>query len=245
MPYAKHGSNGGVQAQRAAPHEKRPHVQNHGSSGYGVQAQRGGSTKIPKISNKSGGKGVQAQRGAQGFPSVPARGNNGGVQARRDDHVTGDILDGSRWHPWFAALAKRLERVVVLNRSWESAVTPTLLQQTPSAPKPPVAIFMDPPYLTHDRDQTIYHGDEDADAVARAALKWATDPINSDRPELGTRGEHYRIAYACGADHFDVPEGWQTETLSFAGVRDETRHAVQRDMVMFSPACVGQRVMAL
>ena len=37
---------------------------------------------------------------------------------------TGDILDGSRWQPWFAALAKRLERVVVLNRSWESAVTP-------------------------------------------------------------------------------------------------------------------------
>ena len=108
---------------------------------------------------------------------------------------TGDILDGSRWAPWFAALAKRLERVVVLNRSWESAVTPTLLQQTPSAPKPPVAIFLDPPYLTHDRDQTIYHGDEDADAVARAALAWAVE-----------HGDRYRIAYACGAKHFDVPD---------------------------------------
>ena len=76
----------------------------------------------------------------------------------------------------------------MLNRSWESAVTPTLLQQTPSAPKPPVAIFLDPPYLTHDRDQTIYHGDEDANEVARAALKWAIE-----------HGDRYRIAYACGA----------------------------------------------
>ena len=209
----------GVQAQRG-PHDKRPHVQNHGSSGYGVQAQRGVPGQIP---------------------NVPANGTQGGVDARRPG--TGDILDGSRWAPWFAALAKRLERVVVLNRSWESAVTPTLLQQTPSAPKPPVAIFLDPPYLTHDRDQTIYHGDEHADAVARAALDWATGPINADRPELGTHGDHYRIAYACGAGHFDVPPGWQSETLNFAGVRDETRRDAQRDMVMFSPACVGQMAM--
>ena len=43
----------GVQAQRTAPHEKRPHVQNHGGGGYGVQAQRGG---------------VQAQRGPDKRP---------------------------------------------------------------------------------------------------------------------------------------------------------------------------------
>lgn len=197
----------GVQAQRG-PHEKRPHVQNHGSSGYGVQAQRKGTGQRPHVGGYSSGQGVQPFQ-------------NGG---------TGDILDGTRWAPWFAALAKRLERVVVLNRSWESAVTPTLLQQTPSAPKPPVAIFMDPPYLTHDRDQTIYHGDEDADDVARAALKWAIE-----------HGDKYRIAYACGASHFDVPEGWHAETLNFAGVRDETRRVAQRDMVMFSPACIGQQ----
>ena len=209
------GGGNGVSAQRA-PHDKRPHVQNHGSSGYGVQAQRG---QIPHVKHDGrGGSGVQSQRNFY----------DGGSQMP----ITGDILDGSRWAPWFAALAKRLERVVVLNRSWESAVTPTLLQQTPSAPKPPVAIFLDPPYLTHDRDQTIYHGDEDANEVARAALTWAIE-----------HGDRYRIAYACGAEHFDVPDGWQSETLNFAGVRDETRRDAQRDMVMFSPACVGQMTM--
>ena len=125
-----------------------------------------------------------------------------GFAGSNETVFTGDILDGSRWAPWFAALAKRLERVVVLNRSWESAVTPTLLQQTPSAPKPPVSIFLDPPYLTHDRDQTIYHGDEDADAVARAALAWAVE-----------HGDRYRIAYACGAAHFDVPPDWQVRDV--------------------------------
>ena len=64
---------------------------------------------------------------------------------------------------------------MVLNRSWESAVTPSLLQQTPSAPKPPVGIFLDPPYLTHDRDATLYQGDDQADDVARAALAWAVE----------------------------------------------------------------------
>ena len=121
---------------------------------------------------------------------------------------------------------------MVLNRSWESAVTPSLLQQTPSAPKPPVGIFLDPPYLTHDRDDTLYQGDAQADDAARAALAWAVK-----------HGDRYRIAYACGADHFDVPDGWTVQTLSFAGIRDEARRAKQRDMVMFSPACVGQMAM--
>ena len=148
--------------------------------------------------------------------------------ARRSEE--GDILDGSRWQPWFAALAKRLERVVVLNRSWESAVTPSLLQQTPSAPKPTVGVFLDPPYLTHDRDDTIYHGDADADDVAQAAWAWALE-----------HGERYRIAYAGGADHFETPEGWQKHTLSFGGIRDADRKAAQQDACHGSPlACVGQ-----
>ena len=118
---------------------------------------------------------------------------------------------------------------MVLNRSvGVRRYAQSLLQQTPSAPKPPVGIFLDPPYLTHDRDATIYQGDAQADDVARKALAWAVE-----------HGERYRIAYACGAAHFDVPDGWQPETLSFAGIRDEVRRAKQRDMVMFSPACVG------
>ena len=192
------------------------------SGAYGVQAQRVGD----------GTPGVQAQRGGQGnMPHVNPMPGGSGVSATQVGR-SGDILDGSRWQPWFAALAKRLERVVVLNRSWESAVTPSLLQQTPSAPKPPVGIFLDPPYLTHDRDDTLYQGDAQADDVARKALAWAIE-----------HGDTYRIAYACGADHFEVPDGWESQSLSFAGIRDEARRAKQKDCVMFSPACQGQLVM--
>ena len=193
--------------------DKRP-LSNQGQGGataQGVQAQRGGQGQRPHVNTLHPGQGVQAQRvGFQGSP----------------DHVlTGDILDGSRWQLWFAALAKRLERVVVLNRSWESAVTPSLLQQTPSAPKPPVGIFLDPPYLTHDRDNTIYQGDEQADDVARKALAWAVE-----------HGDKYRIAYACGAAHFDVPDGWEAQSLTFAGIRDEARRAKQPATVL-DPFC--------
>ena len=159
--------------------------------------KRGKLGQMVRVAIKdNGGQGVQAQRGGQG--QIP-RVNDHGQSVQAASNGTGDILDGSRWQPWFAALAKRLERVVVLNRSWESAVTPSLLQQTPSAPKPPVGIFLDPPYLTHDRDNTIYQGDEQADDVARKALAWAVE-----------HGAKYRIAYACGAKHFDVPDGCRT-----------------------------------
>ena len=145
---------------------RRPHMRQIPLSGpprgsgqrRGVQAQRGGQGGRSDqfgVFNEAGWSRCFRQRtqSLQGSTSEP--------------RFTGDILDGSRWQPWFAALAKRLERVVVLNRSWESAVTPSLLQQTPSAPKPPVGIFLDPPYLTHDRDDTLYQGDAQADDVAR------------------------------------------------------------------------------
>ena len=70
------------------------------SGAYGVQAQRVGD----------GTPGVQAQRGGQGKrPHVGGNGGNGGQGVQ--PHLrrgAGDILDGSRWQPWFAALAKRL-----------------------------------------------------------------------------------------------------------------------------------------
>ena len=58
------------------------------------------------------------------------------------------MLDGSRLRPWFAAISQRLARVIILNRSWESALTDSVLQQTPSSPKPEVGVFLDPPYRT-------------------------------------------------------------------------------------------------
>ena len=236
-------SGRGVTAQRVP--DKRPGNLSHqmGASGSGVQAQKldewsPSLTKRPAISARWDGRGVQSSRqlsDAQKLdewhdsrPHVGGRDPGQGVQARQS-RGTGDILDGSRWTPWFRSLARRLERVVVLNRSWESALTPTLLQHTPTGPKPPVGIFLDPPYLTSDRDHTLYHGDEHADETATKAYEWAIE-----------HGERYRVAYACGAAHFDVPAGWTAETLTFGGINDGARRATQRDMVMFSPACTGQ-----
>ena len=61
---------------------------------------------------------------------------------------TDGVLDGSRLRPWFRAIAERLARVIILNRSWESALTDSVLQQTPASPKPSVGVFLDPPYRT-------------------------------------------------------------------------------------------------
>ena len=60
---------------------------------------------IPYVDKAPGGKGVCAQR----LPTVF------------------EISD------WFTALADRLKRVIVLNRDWQSAVTSSILADTPTA----------------------------------------------------------------------------------------------------------------
>ena len=121
-------------------------------------------------------------------------------------------------------LQDRLSRVVTLNRSWEHAVTPTLLMHTPSSPKPPVAVFLDPPYRTDRRSTGLYGSDLDgtSDDVAVAAYRWAVE-----------HGEVYRIAYACHEGDFELPEGWTVETMSFRKGGDG-----REDCVMFSPRCL-------
>ena len=91
-------------------------------------------------------------------------------------------LDGSRLRPWFAAISQRLSRVIILNRSWESALTDSVLQQTPSSPKPEVGVFLDPPYRTTRKDggkrsTGLYQGDTAgvSDDVATASYKWAVE----------------------------------------------------------------------
>jgi len=135
-----------------------------------------------------------------------------------------EIGDGARLRPWFHALAQRLARVVVLNRDWTSAVTDTLLMHTPTSPKPPVAVFLDPPYVTGVRSDTLYHSDMEgsSDDVAVAAYQWAVE-----------HGNVYRIAYCCHDGDFDVPDGWTTVGKSFARSTRGTS-----DLVMFSPACI-------
>ena len=215
-----------AQAQRAQGGQI-PFVHN-GGSGQGVSAQRINLPQvpgqIPHVANWGGGQGVSAQRlnTPDKIPDIAAKSVGGkGVNAQRTTRP--DLVE------WFRAIQERLKGVIVLNRSWESALTPTLLMHTPTAPKPPVGILLDPPYLTIDRQSELYGSDADGSSsdVATAAYQWAL-----------ANGERFRIAYCCHEGDFPVPDGWTFITSSFGGVKDTERRASRQDMVMFSPLCV-------
>ena len=158
-------------------------------------------------------------------PHVGSHTGGQGLQVQRHDLKGVGIGSGDRLRSYFYTLAQRLSGVVVLNRSWESALTPSLLMHTRTEPKPPVGILMDPPYLVDERSADLYTSDQigtsnnSAEESYRWARKW---------------GARYRIAYCCRDGDFPVPAGWTAETHTFGGVKRKAR----RDMVMFSPACV-------
>ena len=220
----------GVDAQRTDLPliDKRPHIKDH-LGGSGVDNHRIDVFKdaIPAISAKVGGKGVGLQRAATPWEQRPIM-QGQGINVQRSDLHSLDETPGARLLPWFRALARRLRKVIVLNRSWESAVTPTILMHTKHGKKPPVGIFLDPPYKTNGRKRSLYQSDVDgtSDAVAEATYEWAV-----------AHGETYRIAYACAEGDFPVPEGWTSTLKSFAG--HNTSHEFQ-DMVMFSPTCLEE-----
>ena len=240
----------GVQQQRdrvPGVVDQVPFVQ-HTGKGQGVQQQRSDLPRdgMPRMPTKSDGQGVAAQRRTGPGADVPnvvdkipnvgsgKFGNCGkGVQQQRHTLQGDGILDGSRLRPWFAAIAARLSRVIILNRSWESALTPSVLQQTPSSPKPSVGVFLDPPYRTTradggKRSTGLYQGDTAAasDDVAAATYAWALE-----------HGDKYRVAYCMHADDFPIPPGWTFEVMGFSGHRDPEKKK-ELDCVMFSPACV-------
>ena len=222
----------GVSAQKQFISERRPHAKSHpGGQGVSMQTIH---DKRPRVPDKRGGRGVAAQRASRDqdrdrkvsdqMPMVPSQ--CGGQKVSAHSRTRTDLLD------WFDRLAARLKGVIVLNRGWESAVTPTVLMQTPSGPKPPVGILLDPPYLTEERSK-IYGSDMvlgESNRVARASYEWAL-----------AHGDKYRVAYCCHEGDFPVPDGWKFETNTFGGIKDEKRFAERRDQVMFSPACVQDR----
>ena len=206
--------------------DKMPHV-NHMPGGKGVSAQRVAVEQMPHVKNMPGGPGVSYQRIGSD--------RHGGESPITE---TDGTLDGSRLRPWFAAISQRLARVIILNRSWESALTDSVLQQTPSSPKPEVGVFLDPPYRTTRKDggkrsTGLYQGDAAgvSDDVATASYKWAVE-----------HGDKYRVAYCMHAGDFDVPPGWTVETMGFSGHRDEAKKESSVDCIMFSPRCVPPTV---
>ena len=92
-------------------------------------------------------------------------GSGVGVQAQRFE-LEGEIGTGERLIPWFNALAQRLARVVVLNRDWKAALTPTVLRED-QRNAPLVGILLDPPYRTEGRNQTLYESDMEGSRSGR------------------------------------------------------------------------------
>ena len=135
---------------------------------------------------------------------------------------------------WFLKLSQRLENVIILNRSWKSAVTPTILGDTDTSPLTTRAVFLDPPYLTANRHTGIYQSDNDGttNKVAQDSYDWAVSKGND--PD-------YKIAYCCGEGDFDIPQGWFTISQKFMGERNANRN----DIIMFSPACRGSKQQTL
>ena len=189
--------------------------------------------QIPKFTASPGGFGVQAQRVnipqvSDKRPHIDPRGGGQGVQVQRTALPNAPYSRGTRLLPWFSALAERLKSVVVLNRSWESALSPTILMHTRTGPKPPVGILFDPPYDVANRVATLYQSDADgtSDSVAAASWAWALE-----------HGDTYRIAYCCHVDDLVVPDGWESVEATFSGVKRPDRRD-NREMIMFSPACL-------
>ena len=207
---------------RPTPHKQginnaagRPFVVNKGESGRGVSAQAMTDKRpIVKPSGAGGGVSMQDKR-----PYVRDTESGRGVSKQSQNRLS----------DWFNDLATRLERVVILNRDWTSAVTPTILADTPSSPNKVRAVFLDPPYRTEDRETNIYQSDTDgtSDDAAIKSYEWAVE--NGDK-------ENFKIAYCCHKDDFPVPEGWTFIESSFSGIRNEDRKH-KRDIVMFSPQC--------
>ena len=189
--------------------------------------------QIPKLLKNPGGSGEQVQRAniphvSDQRPHIKHKVGGQGVQVQRTTLHNAPYSRGTRLLPWFTALAERLKSVVVLNRSWESALSPTILMNTRTGPKPPVGILLDPPYDEANRDAILYQSDVDgtSDSVASASWAWALE-----------HGDTYRIAYCCHVDDLVVPDGWDSVDAPFRGVKRLDRRD-NREMIMFSPACL-------
>ena len=216
---------GGVSAQRhddtlpSAP-DKRPSIPGHGP--VGIQSH---SRDIDTITAPDGiphvGKGV-------GGPTAQGVQTQWTTLAQQEVYApAGPIpLTGDRLKPWFIALAQRLYRVIILNRGWQSGLTPTVLQQTRTARKPPVRVLLDPPYKGVGK---LYGMSEtEADALAIASWEWAL--------ENGSR-ETWRIAYSCREGDFDevaLAHGWTSSKMGISANHNDNT----QEVIWFSPYCI-------
>lgn len=196
-------------------------------SAYQYVSNNGGNeiivphNKIPLMGATHGGRGVQVQRTQ--IPAIAGTAVGGrGVQAQRKS-LSQTIGGGSRLIDWFEMLAQRLSHVIVLNRDWKSAVTPTVLLQH-GRKKDTVGVLLDPPYLLDERTSStvLYNSDVDtnSDHAAVEAYRWAIE-----------HGEEYKIAYCAHLGDFPLPDGWTSNNPV------KLRIGKRLEVIYYSPAC--------
>lgn len=135
------------------------------------------------------------------------------------------LIDGSDMINYFTRLQRRMKKVSVINRPWESLVTPSVLLDLPSTGNLEIAVVLDPPYkITADgrKDRSyLYKGDVMANDTATDSYEWARE-----------HGDRYKIVYFCHEGDFEIPREWTAKTLGFKRTKSTVR-----DMAMFSPRC--------
>ena len=211
--------------------------------------------RIPHVAQViQGGKGISAetrlaQRGVKpsghvdGVPRVPSKRHGGkGVATSRVKDFDFKTLDSDipdRYESWMRIeifnymrqIQSRLRRVTTLNRPFTSFITPTIAGFTDTV-KLDTAIFLDPPYRTEQRSDSLYASDYEGTSsdVAVESYAWAI-----------ANGNDFKIAYCMHEGDFAVPDDWTSFEQSFAGhhTRSRGKHLDRvRDQVIFSPKCL-------
>ena len=145
------------------------------------------------------------------------------------------LADGDRWIPWFAAVMRRLASVYVLNRDWEDALSSrSKLGDWDDAT---IGVFLDPPYRSERRADSLYAMDDATGQIADAVWQWALEM--GDRP-------NYRIAVCAMAGDYALPEGWTAYHWRSHGIGGARQEAGRREeVVLFSPHCPAETQMTM
>lgn len=162
---------------------------------------------------------------------LPHLGNAGQGMTRKLPHLGAPlgVTRDTNLYVWFDALQARLSRVRVTCGDWSRVVTPSVTEHHGMT-----AVFLDPPYPSHDRCEVYTH---DTGDVAYEVRDWAI--ANGDNPQL-------RIALCGYSGHWEMPDTWQAyswkATGGYGSRGKNTRGAANahREMIWFSPHCINQ-----
>ena len=191
---------------------KRPHL---GDAGRGINrrlphlgdAGQGINRKLPHLGNA--GKGINRQR-----PHLGTAGN--GINGKNYA-----LLE------YFNALSVRLRRVRVCCGDWSRVCGPSVTVKLGLT-----GVFLDPPYLSKDRDPNIYA--HESRTVAHDVREWA---IEQGKNQL------MRIALCGYEDEHIMPADWKCVAWKAQGgygsqANKQGRKNKDRERIWFSPACL-------